>query len=121
MKVINGALQAVAPCENVPGSANQDYHADGQEDSHQCPENGHKYDATTILKDSNQDQVAVEGQPGFLDLQSSSEQCNICIPGTSTAYQPCHVGDRGSNNGPGLWVISIEGVVAESICDSASS
>jgi hypothetical protein len=61
VKVINCILAVGASFEDIFCAAREDEDADGKEDSHYCPEKTHKDDATSILEDSREDQITVEG------------------------------------------------------------
>jgi hypothetical protein len=60
MQVIDGVLTAGTSFKNVFRSVNENKGTNCQKDSHDYPEEGHEYDATSTLEDSCQDQVAVE-------------------------------------------------------------
>lgn len=55
MEVINSILPTSAPFENVLGTARKNEDPDGEEHSHDCPEERHEDDTTLTVEDSNKD------------------------------------------------------------------
>jgi hypothetical protein len=87
--MVDSALTAGALLDDIFGAVDQDKQANDKEDDHQCPEKGHEDNAASIFKDSSQDQIAVERNPSFLDLNAVCKQrINVakgfCVPTMSS-------------------------------------
>lgn len=68
MQMVNEGLKRLGLSQDVPDPCGKYGHAEATDSHHQQPEQRHEDDAGAISENPSQDHVAVEREPGFLDL-----------------------------------------------------
>ena len=74
VEVVDCVLTIASVLENVSGAFGEDINPDCDNDEDSRPEEEHEYGAVVICEGAIEDQIAVEGESAFLDLEIVSRR-----------------------------------------------